>query len=312
MYVRRFATCVEVVTLAKLNLFLEVLGKRGDGYHEVETLIVGADLYDTLIFTPTQPGEIKLRCRWAMGATAAERAAGGTSVRPANYEEIPAGPKNLVWKAADLLRNEAGIGGGAAIELVKRIPAAAGLGGGSSDAAAALISANIGWELNWPQQRLVELAAQIGSDVPFFLAGGAAICRGRGEIIERIAARRLWAVIARPPVGIATADVYKACRVADRPVAVDPVQASLASGDPAKVAGKLINRLETAAIGLTPWIQELKTRFEREDVPGHQMSGSGSSYFGICRSARSARRVASRLRAQRSGAVFAASTAATS
>ncbi|HEY2413403.1 MAG TPA: 4-(cytidine 5'-diphospho)-2-C-methyl-D-erythritol kinase [Pirellulaceae bacterium] len=310
MHVRRLATCVEVQTPAKLNLFLEVLGKRGDGYHEIETLIVGLGLYDTLIFTPKDTHEITLHCRWALGATAERNRTEPASAIAAINDEIPSGPQNLVWRAVELLRNEADVRGGASLELVKRIPAAAGLGGGSSDAAAALVAANLGWQLNWPRERLVELAAKIGSDVPFFLVGGAAICRGRGERIERTAARRLHTVVVRPPVGISTADVYKACQVADKRATVDRIQSALAHGAPAEIARLMTNRLHSAAEGLTPWIEELKTRFEGEDELGHQMSGSGSSYFGICRSARSARRVAARLRARRSGAVFAATTAA--
>jgi 4-diphosphocytidyl-2-C-methyl-D-erythritol kinase len=307
MHVRRLATSVEVQAPAKLNLFLEILGKRDDGYHEIETLIVGLGLYDTLIFMPTDTGEISLHCRWAAGAVgSAENAAESDPI----YSDIPSGAQNLVWRAIELLRSEASIDRGAAVELVKRIPAAAGLGGGSSDAAAALIAANLAWQLNWPRERLAELAAKIGSDVPFFFADGSAICRGRGECLEQITSRQLHVVVVRPAIGVSTADVYKTCQVADKTKSVDPIQAALSCGDPADVAKLLTNRLQPAAERLTRWIQELKTRFESEDVLGHQMSGSGSSYFGICRSARSARRVTARLRAARSGAVFAAMTAA--
>lgn len=308
MHVRRLANCVEIQTPAKLNLFLEVLGKRSDGYHEIETLIVGLGLYDTLIFTPTDTDEISLNCRWAAGAAAATV---HTATSEPIYGNIPSGPQNLVWRAVDLLRTEAGVSRGASIDLVKRIPAAAGLGGGSSDAAAALVAANIAWQLKWPSKRLSEVAATIGSDVPFFLAGGAAICRGRGEQIVPTAARRMYVVVVRPPAGISTADVYNACRPSEKPGSAERIQAALAHGDAKDIAGSMINRLQPPAAQRTPWIDELKTRFEREDVLGHQMSGSGSSYFCVCRSARHGRRVASRLRASRSGAVFAATTAAT-
>jgi len=134
MHVRRFATCVEVQTPAKLNLVLDILAKRADGYHEIETLIVALDLYDTLILQPTNDGEIRLNCRWAAGALAAERhlSRQPTDAEPI-YGEIPSGPKNLVWRAIELIRQEASNGCGADIQLIKRIPAAAGLGGGSSD-----------------------------------------------------------------------------------------------------------------------------------------------------------------------------------
>jgi len=308
MHVRRSATSVEVQAPAKLNLFLEVLGKRSDGFHEIETLIVALGLYDTLIFSARGDGEISLDCHWAAGVAAMAQADVASA---AIYGEIAAGRENLVWRAVQLLREEAGIAKGAMIQLVKRIPAAAGLGGGSSDAAAALVAANIGWRLDWPPERLIELAARIGSDVPFFLSDGAAICRGRGERIESIAARRLHAVVARPPVGIATADVYKACQPADRPASVNQIQSTVGSGNAGKIGPCMINRLQAVAKKITPWMDVLETKFKRQDLLGHQMSGSGSSYFGFCRSARSARRINTRLRSQRIGAVFAATTATT-
>jgi 4-diphosphocytidyl-2-C-methyl-D-erythritol kinase len=301
MHVRGLANCIEVQAPAKLNLFLELLGKRSDGYHEIETLIVGIQIFDTLIFAPRTTGEIDLTCRWA--------AANGEKDRTI-YGDIPLGSQNLVWRALEQLRKEVGINKGASVLLVKRIPAAAGLGGGSSDAAAALVAANIGWQLNLPPERLAAIAAKIGSDVPFFLAAGGAICRGRGEQIEGIIARRLHTVVVRPPIGIATRDVYEKCRVADQRAAVDPIRSALVRGAPQEVAEAMTNRLQPAAAGITPWIDELKNRMQFEAVLGHQMSGSGSSYFGICRSARNARRVAARLRARRCGAVFAATTTA--
>jgi len=307
MHVRRLATSVEVQAPAKLNLFLEVLGKRSDGYHEIETLIVALQLYDTLIFSPTDDGQIVLDCRWAAGAAAMAR---GDAASGAIYGEIPAGSQNLVWRAVELIRGEAGIASGAAICLLKRIPAAAGLGGGSSDAAAALVAANIGWGLNWPRERLIELAARIGSDVPFFLSDGAAVCRGRGERLESIVARRLHAIAVRPPVGIATADVYKACQPARTLAAVSQIQSALGRGNANEIGKWMVNRLQPMANKITPWIDVLETKYKRQNLLGQQMSGSGSAYFGISRSARSARRIAARLRSQRIGAVFAAMTAA--
>ena len=138
-----------------------MLGKRDDGFHEIETLMVPISLCDSLSFCPDPSGRISLECQWAdPSATAALGA-------------LPAEADNLATKAARLLRERAGIEAGAALRLVKRIPAAAGLGGGSSDAAAALVAGNIAWGLNWPLERLMPLAAELGSDVPFFLGRGA-------------------------------------------------------------------------------------------------------------------------------------------
>jgi 4-diphosphocytidyl-2-C-methyl-D-erythritol kinase len=299
MYVRKLGERVLIYVPAKVNLSLEVLGKRSDGFHEIETLIVAVDVCDTLEFSPREHGEIRLECRWATGMAAEKNSEVG---------DLPQGPDNIVWRAASLLRERAGIATGADIRLNKRIPAAAGLGGASADAAATLVAANLAWNLRWPRDRLAEIAAQMGSDAPFFLAPGAAICRGRGERIEPIPACRLHVVLVRPPVGLSTPAVYKACRPAASPVDSLPLQAALARGTVAAAAWMLNNRLEEAAQTLTPWIVRLRTEFSRQRVLGHQMSGSGSSYFGICSHARHARRVAARLRARRVGWVRAAAT----
>ncbi len=318
MHVRRFATTVEVLTPAKLNLFLEVLARRSDGYHEIETLITAIGIHDSLTFTPTSEPGIRLHCRWAGGWVDSLPSVCNSTGLPREpiYGEIPGGPQNLVWRAVELVRDAAQVmrgqfNHGAEIHLMKRIPAAAGLGGGSSDAAAALVAANIGWNLHWPRERLRELAAKIGSDVPFFLTQGAAVCRGRGEKIDEVRARRFHTVVVRPPVGIGTAPVYKRCWPATEPNSVENIQSAVAMGNPAQLGKLFVNRLQAAASEVTPWIQQLHDCFAKENVLGHQMSGSGSSYFGLCRSARSARRLASRLRAQRVGAVFATTTAAT-
>ena len=293
MHVRRLGPSIEITTPAKINLFLEVLGRRSDGYHEIETVLTAVSLYDTLRFTPLSEGGLELTYRWA-------------TLPPG--EEIPSGPENLAWRAAELVRQRAGITAGASIELVKRIPSAAGLGGASSDAAAALVAANLGWRLGWPRERLLELATELGSDVPFFLLGGAARAHGRGERLQSLTAGRLHIAWVRPPVGLSTASVYRACRPAEQPPDSGRLVAALAKGDASAVGRALANGLGPAAAGLTPWIHELHHEFQQQGVLGHQMSGSGSSYFGLCRHARQARRVARRLRARRLGQAAACTT----
>ena len=196
------------------------------------------------------------------------------------------------------------------MNLIKRIPAAAGLGGASSDAAAALIAGNCAWGLNWPIDRLLDLAAQLGSDVPFFLARGAAVCRGRGEQLETIRSSRLHAVLVRPPVGLSTPQVYQHCQLKPDHVGAARLIATLVRGQAAMVGRQLVNDLQSAAAKLTPWIKTLQDEFEKQNLPGHQMSGSGSSYFGLCRSRRHARRVAARLRARNVGTVINTATTA--
>ena len=314
MHVRRSATHVEILTPAKINLFLEVLAKRPDGYHEIVTLLSAVTIYDSLTFTPRRQEEITLEVRWALGYSA--RNAQHDAVTAAAHEllfgDVPTDSENLAWRAANLVRERAGIRDGGAMQLVKRIPAASGLGGASSDAAAALVAANAVWNLNWPRERILELASELGSDVPFFLTSGAAICRGRGELIEPCRATRLHYIVVRPPIGLSTPRVYQQCRPDERPIGVEKMVESLKLGDATNVGRHLVNSLQPAAASLTPWIARLQQELRRHALLGHQMSGSGSSYFGFCRSARQARRVASRLRSLRIGTVFQAETAVAS
>ena len=281
---------------AKINLFLEVLGKRADGYHEIETLMAPIALYDTLFFSPRQDGTIELASRWASPG-GARRSRG----------ELPCEQDNLAYRAVALLKARAGVRAGAAMRLVKRIPAAAGLGGASSDAACALRAANEGWGLNWPSSRLMDLAAELGSDVSFFLGRGPALCRGRGERTESVAGLpRLHVVVARPPTGLSTARVYAHCRPAETPHRVERLISALRAGNLALAGRAMINRLQAPAEHLSPDAAQLARELERLDVWGRQMSGSGSSYFALCRSARHAQCVASRLRSRNVGVVFAA------
>lgn len=317
MFVCSTATYVSVHSPAKLNLFLEVLARRADGFHEVETLMAAVTIYDTLDFAPREGGELRLSCRWAGGL--ATRAQAGDR-RPETQGsdrgsldalgDLPSGGENIVHRAVETLRQRAGVPFGADIRLTKRIPSAAGLGGASSDAAAALAAANVGWNLGWSQERLRELAGELGSDVPFFLGGGWAVCRGRGERIEAIRGSRLHMVIVRPPQGLATADVYRACRPAANAVSLRPLVQRLGVGD-LRLKEQLFNRLEAPACGLSRWIKRLNSALDALGCVAAQMTGSGSSYFGICHSARHARRVAAHLRSMRLGTVYETTTAGT-
>ena len=297
MHIRRSARGVEVCAPAKLNLFFELLGDRDDGFHEVATLMCPVNLYDTLFFRVAPAGTLRLRCRPVFGL-------GGPEGR--GLQGVDAGPDNLVNRAVELVRRRAGVDFGADMLLVKRIPAAAGLGGGSSDAAAALVAANEAWQLGISRRRLSSWAAELGSDVPFFLEGGAAECRGRGERIAPVEHNcEMHFVLVRPPEGLATAAVYAAARVSDRPRETGPLMDAFKRGDCEETGRRLWNRLQPAAKSLSPWVARLEEEFVRLGLSGHAMSGSGTSYFGICRSARHARRIAGRLRAKGIGVVFA-------
>jgi 4-diphosphocytidyl-2-C-methyl-D-erythritol kinase len=294
MNVQRQALSAVVRAPAKLNLFFEVLARRNDGYHEIETLMVPINLYDTLYAWADGGGQLRLDCRWA----AANSAGDSLGTLPAEHE-------NLALRAVALLRTRAGVETGISLRLVKRIPAAAGLGGGSSDAAAALWAANEVWRLGWSRKALAELGAELGSDVPFFLYRSAAICRGRGERVEPLRhLLNLHFVVLRPPEGLSTAAVYSRCRVASQPHSVAPLVGALGAGDARNLKSLVYNRLQPAAESLSPWIARMRRLLAAEDCLADQMTGSGTAYFAICRHARHARRVAGRLAARGLGRVY--------
>ena len=290
---------------AKINLYLEVLGRRSDGYHELETVMTALRWFDTIRFIRHHSPDIEVHTTWTSGMTARY----GTG--DAALGDLPEHRINIVTKALTLFKQRAEVGYGATVWLRKRIPSAAGLGGASSDAAAALVVANQAWQVGWSRGQLATLAAELGSDVPFFLSGQKwAACRGRGELIQGIDSNcQVPVVVVRPPVGLATSEVFGR-------VVLNEVMRPLNTNDLIQVAGGaipgkrrlLLNRLQSAAAQLTPWIQRLQEEFTQLPVVAHQMSGSGSSYFGICRHRRVAEFVANRLRARHVGHVVATTT----
>lgn len=178
-----------VVAAAKINLDLRVLGRRDDGFHEIQTLLQTIDLTDKIRATVAPPDVLDLR------------------VDPAGV--VPSGSDNLMIRAARALLRRTGVKAGARLELAKKIPVGAGLGGGSSDAAATLVLLDVMWDLHLDRFELLELAAEIGSDVPFFLTGGLAFATGRGEIVQPLPdLPSRGVVVCTPPIVVATADVY--------------------------------------------------------------------------------------------------------
>jgi 4-diphosphocytidyl-2-C-methyl-D-erythritol kinase len=290
---------------AKLNLFLEITGRRDDGYHELETLIVPISIFDTLSLTATDRtadegfGDITLDVRTSFP----QRSARQSGV-------LPTDANNLVVRALKELQQRSDCRFGAHIELIKRIPVAAGLGGGSSDAAAALRLANRAWRLDWPLERLAELGAELGSDVPFFLSPGAAVCRGRGELVEPLATMPpLHFVVVKPQIDLSTSEVYRAHDSLDNVSAFPKQVTQLISASPStrwhNSRSGLYNRLQAAAASLTPWVHRIRSVFEELSCIAHQLSGSGSAYFGVCRHAQHARRLAAILRTRQLGLVYA-------
>jgi 4-diphosphocytidyl-2-C-methyl-D-erythritol kinase len=262
-----------VAAPAKLNLFLEIVGKRPDGYHDLESLMAAVDLFDTLELRATSGGGIALSCE------------------PAT---LSAGPDNLVHKAAVALRDHAQKPQlGAAIRLTKRIPTQAGLGGGSSDAAAALAGLNEIWKLALTREELLAIAASIGSDVAFFLTLPAAWCTGRGEVVTpEASAGGFHFVLVCPPVGLGTAGVYERLAVPQEPLGGDAVRSAFRAGDPEALGRAVFNRLEEPAFALEPLVGRIRRRLGSLGATGAMMSGSGSAVFAVCRDRPHAERVA--------------------
>jgi 4-diphosphocytidyl-2-C-methyl-D-erythritol kinase len=254
---------VVVQAPAKVNLFLEVLGRRPDGYHDIATLMAAVDLADTLEFSPGPPGPVVLTC---------------------DHPGLSVGPDNLVVKAGEALRRRTGHPGGASVRLTKRVPMMAGLGGGSSDAASALRGLNAFWGLGLPPAELAAAAAEVGSDVAFFLGGPAAWCTGRGELVEpETPGGPLDLVIVCPAAGLSTAAVYREAELPASPVSGDAARAALRAGDAVALGRALFNRLEPAAARLEPQVAAWLARLRALDAAGVLMSGSGSSVFALCR-----------------------------
>jgi 4-diphosphocytidyl-2-C-methyl-D-erythritol kinase len=305
MYLHRKNSVWIALAPAKVNLYLDILGQRFDGFHELETLMVPLGIYDTLCLTPfrasdpTQAGPIELSVRSARGVTS-------------TIDSIPTDEQNLIVSALQLLQRRSGCETGARVQLHKRIPTGAGLGGGSSDAAAALSLANHAWGLNWNRQQLAEVAQKIGSDVAFFLANRPAVCRGRGEQVEPIQGiPPLYWVVVKPPTALQTSVVY-AENTASSDIGLPkvassglgPLLQSLRRGRIGNLQPLIVNHLQSAAARISPWINRLATAFGRLDFSAHQMTGSGSAYFGVCRNTRHATRLAAVLQSLDLGVVY--------
>lgn len=260
-------------TAAKVNLTLEVLGKRADGYHEIATVMQAVDLSDRI--TLDDADDLELR---------------------SSFPDVPTDSRNLALRAAAALREAAGFRGGVRITLDKRIPVAAGLGGGSSDAAGVLVGLNRLWRLRWPLERLDELAATLGSDVPFFLRGGAAVATGRGEKVEPLRARSLALVLVNPKFPASTAEMYGRLTPAmySDGGATKALVGSLGRSA-ARVAASLYNGMEAAAAGVFPQIAQMRAALLAAGALGALMSGSGPTVFGVARSYEQARQIRARV-----------------
>jgi 4-diphosphocytidyl-2-C-methyl-D-erythritol kinase len=254
---------------AKINLHLRVLGRRSDGYHEIQTLLQTIDLADDLSASPAPSSVLELH------------------VHPEAI--LPSGSANLVLRAAENLRQHAGVGVGARIELHKRIPIGAGLGGGSSDAAATLVLLDELWGLRLGTEALLELGAGLGSDVPFFLTGGLAMATGRGEIVRSLPDLGDYGVVVcAPPIEISTADVYARLAIDSGLTARRPEDTVGAFAAALEKTGSVVppwrdleNDLETVVIANWPEVGRAVAAL-RGTAPLHAaVTGSGAAAFAV-------------------------------
>ena len=252
---------LQVWANAKLNFYLEISGKRSDGFHELSTFMVPVQLNDVLEFREDTTGAIKLWC---------------------DSKDLSTGPDNLIVRAARMMQDESKRPLGAEIRLFKHIPWQAGLGGGSSDAAATLSALNQLWKLNLTEKALEEKAAKLGSDVPFFLQKKAAWCTGRGEKILPSTFRcGLSILVVKPVFGLSTASVYSHLKIPTSPRDQAEAKGSFVGSEMSKVNEGLFNRLQEPALELEPALGLLFEALRKAGAKMPLLCGSGSAIFAL-------------------------------
>jgi 4-diphosphocytidyl-2-C-methyl-D-erythritol kinase len=252
---------------AKINVFLRVLRSRDDGYHDIESLVVPVSLADRITARPADDLRVTMK-----GVDDLAR-------------KVPVGGLNLALVAALSLADECEHAGGAEVEIDKRIPVAAGLGGGSADAAATLGALNELWGCRLDMEALADIAARVGSDVPAMLAGGPVLVQGRGDVIDPTTVDRLWWVLRSFDFGIRSPDAYRWWDEDRASSGPDTAQLLLAAtkGDPETLGPLLFNDLERPVFARHPDLAEAKAALLEGGALGAVMTGSGSSVAGLAR-----------------------------
>jgi 4-diphosphocytidyl-2-C-methyl-D-erythritol kinase len=273
-----------VLSPAKVNLFLKVLSRRPDGYHDLVSMVDIVSLYDVMHITEVPTGEVIVKDTLGL---------------------LPEGPDNTIYRAITLLKERFGVAAGAEVLVEKHIPMGSGLGGGSSNAATVIKHLVALWKLDVPFSELLELGRAVGADVPLFLYGKPCIMRGVGERVSPTELPKIWYIIVYPNVSISTRDVYNGLRIAltKKENEVTMSGKFLSALD---IADTLENDLEEVAFLLCPEIRTIKDRLKQEGAVGALMSGSGSAVFGIFGDESHARRVLHRIGGL--GSVFIASS----
>jgi 4-diphosphocytidyl-2-C-methyl-D-erythritol kinase len=281
---------ITIRAYAKINLTLDVLGLRADGYHEVKMLMQTINLYDELQLQSAKADEFTC-----------------------SHSHLPMNQDNLVVKAVRLLREEFGIAEGVNIHLQKNIPMAAGLAGGSTDAAATLLALNQLWRLNLPIGRLLELSKSLGSDIPFCLIGGTAMAYGRGEKLNLMPSlKESWLVLVKPSFGVSTPTIYRQWderQIPKKHVFTEEIVHAIGKETLSLegLSGYLGNDLEAIVLPLYPEIQEIKAELQTLGALNVLMSGSGPTVYGIMTDRESAFQIKEKLR-RKNREVFVTST----
>jgi 4-diphosphocytidyl-2-C-methyl-D-erythritol kinase len=263
---------IKLIARGKINLSLDVLAKRPDNYHELKMIMQTIDIYDTVTLESLKRGGIEVSC---------------------NSKWVPCGPRNIAYKAAELLINRYKISSGVRIIINKKIPVAAGLAGGSSDAAAVLKGMNLLFSLGLSESVLMSLGKEIGADVPYCIRGGTMLAEGIGEILTPLKPLgRIDIVLIKPRIAISTAWVYKNLNlneITDRPDTGMLIKA-ISDNNIDVLAKNMRNVLETVSIKRHDIIRAAKERLLELGALGSMMSGSGPTVFGIFRDKQSAER----------------------
>ncbi|MBB6455240.1 4-diphosphocytidyl-2-C-methyl-D-erythritol kinase [Salirhabdus euzebyi] len=262
---------------AKINLTLDVLHKRDDGYHEVEMIMTTVDLYDQIQLTELEQDEIVIK---------------------SEKRFVPDDRRNLAFQAAEKLKEKFQIKKGVLITIRKQIPVAAGLAGGSSDAAAVLRGLNKLWGLHLSFEQLAEIGTEIGSDVAFCIYGGTALATGRGERIEKLPAPpTCWVILAKPSIGVSTKAVYGKLNTANivHPHTSDMVSA-IKEGNYEKMCKNLGNALEQVTLEMHTEVRQIKNQMLSAGADNVLMSGSGPTVFGLTQKQSRADRIYNSLR----------------
>jgi len=286
-----------LLAAAKVNLHLEILGARSDGYHEMNLVLQSIDLMDQVDLRPIGTATFRVKC---------------------DHPDVPADQGNLAYRAAMLMAQEFPDAfakyGGVAISIHKQIPVGAGLAGGSTNAAAVLVGLDMMWQLGLTQAELQQIAAQLGSDIPFCVSGGTALATGRGEQLDPLPDMdHLWVVLAKPrQLAISTAWAYGRFReeFGDRyPATPEEMSdrkhharsqamiAAIARRDDSKIGQLLYNDLEKVVIPAHESLQRLRAAFEQAEVLGTLMSGSGATMFALVSSESQAQQVYAQIKA---------------